>query len=144
LMMLGGVAALTTSAVHAADFYPDQAPAYDAPYAPPPTYNAPYAPPPAYEPPRSYNGYYPPPPHAAATEQCRTYTKARIDEWGRQVLRRVRVCEAVVGPTPAYPPSPYVAPSPYAPAPTGAYWNGADYGAPRPPLEVGVPYGVYR
>src|SRR5262249_57247279 len=97
-----------------ADFNPAyQPPRYDAPVAPPPVYNEPYAPPvynapvappPVYHAPpvprSDYDvqpyGYYPPP-RAEATEQCRTFTRPRIDEWGREGLRRVRVRQDVVG-----------------------------------------------
>jgi hypothetical protein len=160
-LLLSGLAILAANPATAADFDFDAAPRYDAPYAPPPplppapTYNAPYAPPPAYEPPRVHGGYYPPPPpRPVAAEECRSYLKSRVDEWGREVQRRVRVCEDVVGAprhapayapphTPAYAP-PY-APSPYAaaPAPVGVYLGDPYDGAPRPPADVGVNY-YYR
>ena len=155
VLLLSGVAAWNmTGVAGAADFEPDYAPppVYNAPVAPPtyappvynapiydaPTYNAPYAPPPVYQAPpvlpapradyvAPYGGYQSPP--VVAAEQCRTYMKRRIDEWGREVLRRVRVCEEAVSPAPSYAP---------ALAPAGYYYNG--YGPPRPPLEVGVPY----
>jgi len=162
VLLLSGVAALSmTGAAGAADFEPDYGspPVYNAPVAPPtyappvynpptydapiynaPTYNAPYAPPPVYQAPplpapradyAPYGGYHS---RAAVAEQCRTYTKSRVDEWGREVRRRVRVCEEVTGAAPSYAPAPYAP----APAPAGYYYDG--YGPPRPPLEVGVPY----
>jgi len=160
VLLLSGVAAWNmTGAASAADFEPDYtpppvynapvappvyappvygAPTYDAPTYGPPVYTAPVAPPPVYQAPpllpapradyvAPYGGYQSPP--VVAAEQCRTYMKRRIDEWGREVLRRVRVCEEAVSPAPTYAP---------APARAGYYYDG--YGAPRPPLEVGVPY----
>ena len=161
VLLLSGVAAWNmTGAAGAADFEPDYSPppVYSAPVAPPtyappvynaptydaPVYNAPVVPPPVYQAPPvlpapradyvapPYGGYHSPP--VVAAEKCRTYVKRRIDEWGREVLRRVRVCEEAVSPAPSYAPAPYAP----APAPAGYYYDG--YGPPRPPVNVGVPY----
>jgi hypothetical protein len=170
LVLLSGVAVAAVTPSLAADFDPDVAPRYEAPYVPPPppapapTYNTPYVPPPAYEP-RVHGGYYPPPapaPRPVAAEECRSYVKSRVDEWGREVQRRVRVCEDVVGAAPHYAPPRYYAPSyappPYAAAPyAAAPYAAAPYAAvpapvyvddpydraPRPPADVGVNY-YYR
>lgn len=104
---------------HAADLYEGP-----GPYRSPPPYadpyepeGGPYAPPPAMR--ERFGGY---------SEPCRVFHRVRIDPYGREVLRRVRVCD-----------EPVMARGPgWAAAAPPSYGYGAHfYGMPRPPRAIG-------
>ena len=69
---------------------------------------------------------------------CRIVLERRIDPYGREVVRRVRVCDEGAGYAPGYeagvPPGYGYPPRYYEPAPSEYY------GAPRPPAPMGPRY----
>ena len=127
LSLAAFVLLLGIPASHAADL-DDGPPPYRAP-AP-----APYGPPPDYSGP-GYDQGYPPPVmrerYGGDFERCRIFHRVRIDPYGREVLRRVRVCEEPAamrapGWAAAHAPTPYgYGPRYYAPPPRDA---GPDFG----------------
>lgn len=106
---------------HAADLYEGP-----GPYRAPPPYAGPYEP-------ADEAGRYAPPPvmrerFGGDFERCRIFHRVRIDPYGREVLRRVRVCdEAVAARGPGWAAA---APPPYG-------YGAPVYGAPRPPRVIG-------
>lgn len=71
--------------------------------------------------------FAPPPP----AEECRTIVKRRIDAYGEEVVRRVRICDEAASP----PPRPRYRPSVYDPGPP-------PHTLPLPP--AGVPGGRFE
>jgi hypothetical protein len=86
---------------------------------------------------------YPAPNYGAVYEQagpCHLVLDRRIDPWGREIVRRLRVCDegpvypAFGGPVPL-PGYGYPGPGYFAPQPSGYYAY-----PPRPPLPIGPVY----
>lgn len=75
---------------------------------------------------------YAPPVVAEGPEACRVIHKRRIDPYGREVVREVRVCDEDGAPPPRWA---YRAPPRY-----GHGYEPGPYDAPRPPRAVGSPY----
>jgi hypothetical protein len=120
-LLLGG-----PMTAHAADLYEGP-----APYRTPPPYAGPYEP--ADEAVPDDERYAPPPVMrerlGADFGPCRVFQRVGVDPYGREVLRRVRVCDEPVA---------VRAPGWAAAAPPPPYGYGARfYGMPRPPRMIG-------
>lgn len=94
-----------------------------------------YRPPPPPDPVYVERRYVPPPPRRVEVEvdetACRIITRRRIDDWGREVVRRIRVCDdGVVERRPYGPPPPRYAED-------YRRYDDRRYDAPRPPRVVG-------
>lgn len=112
---------------HAADLY--QGP---GPYRTPPPYAGPYEQPPDVTGP-GYDQRYAPPPvwrerYSDEFERCRVFHRVRIDPYGRELVRRVRVCDE---------PAAMRAPGWAAAQRPAPYGYGPLYDAPPPLSDVG-------
>lgn len=124
--VIGAVAASLVAATGAGatDLYVE--PPYAGTYGAPPAPARDYVPPPVYAPPPAVAA--PVVPGPVVEERCRVRHKVTVDAWGREVVRRLRICDE--GVVERYP----------GPPRYGEY-------APRPPANVGEGYrerDVYR
>jgi hypothetical protein len=79
---------------------------------------------------------YAPPVVAEGPDACRVIHKRHVDPYGREVVRRVRICEDEGAPPPRWA---YRTPPRYGYG-YGSSYEPDPYGAPRPPRAVGSPY----
>jgi hypothetical protein len=80
---------------------------------------------------------YAPPVVAEGPDACRVIHKRHVDPYGREVVRRVRICEDEGAPPP--PRWAYRTPPRYGYG-YGSGYEPGPYDAPRPPRAVGSPY----